>query len=119
MLFRATWPSTDYMFYSISPKSQKKAAASPPSYLQKTPKYRKLAYGLKSGFIFDTIFGNPKDHQDYAVLCSFPIDAATDDRAQQGCTDCGARRTASRSPVPGHQRQHRRAVGGELPAEPR
>ncbi|WP_324271759.1 hypothetical protein RO494_09725, partial [Pseudomonas aeruginosa] len=24
-----------------------------------------------------TIFGNPKDHQDYAVLCSFPIDAAT------------------------------------------
>lgn len=61
------------------------------SYLRKDAKYRKLAYGLKSGFIFDTIFGNPKDHQDYAVLCSFPIDAATDDRAQQGCTD--SRRT--------------------------
>lgn len=24
VLFRATWPSTDYMFYSISPKSQKR-----------------------------------------------------------------------------------------------
>ncbi len=90
VLFRATWPSTDYMFYSISPKSQKSGGVSA-SYLRKDAKYRKLAYGLKSGFIFDTIFGNPKDHQDYAVLCSFPIDAATDDRAQQGCTD--SRRT--------------------------
>ena len=90
VLFRATWPSTDYMFYSISPKSQKSGGVSA-SYLRKDAKYRKLAYGLKSGFIFDTIFGNPKDHQDYSVLCSFPIDAATDDRAQQGCTD--SRRT--------------------------
>ncbi|MCK9798337.1 DUF2599 domain-containing protein [Pseudomonas sp. MAFF 302030] len=90
VLFRATWPSTDYQFYSVSPKSQASGGVSA-SYLRKDSKFRKLAYGLQSGFIFDTIFGNPKDHQDYAVLCSFPIDAATDDRQQQGCTD--SRRT--------------------------
>ena len=90
LLFRATWPSTDYQFYSVSPKSQASGGVSA-SYLRKDSKYRKLAYGLKSGFIFDTIFGNPKDHQDYAVLCSFPIDAATDDRNGAGCTD--SRRT--------------------------
>ena len=28
VLFRATWPSTDYMFYSISPKSQKSGGVS-------------------------------------------------------------------------------------------
>lgn len=76
--------------HRVSPKSQASGGVSA-SYLRKDSKYRKLAYGLKSGFIFDTIFGNPKDHQDYAVLCSFPIDAATDDRNQAGCTD--SRRT--------------------------
>lgn len=86
VLFRATWPSTDYMFYSVSPKSQKSGGISV-SYLRKDAKFRRLAYGLKSGFILNPIFGNPKENKDYDVLCSFPIDAATDARAQAGCTD--------------------------------
>lgn len=83
---RATWPSMEYNFWSISPLSQKSGGVSA-SYLRKDAKYNKLAYGLNSGFIFDTIIGNPKDHTDYQVLCSFPIDAGTNGRAQQGCGD--------------------------------
>lgn len=92
--FRATWPSTEYNFWSVSPKSQASGGVSA-SYLRKDAKFHRLAYNLHSGFIFDTIIGNPKDHVDYAVLCSFPIDAATDLRTQQGCGDSGRTPTIS------------------------
>lgn len=84
--FRAIWPSTDYPFWSVSPKSRESGGVSA-SYLRRDAKFKRLAWGLKSGFIFDTIIGNPKHHVDYAVLCAFPIDAGTDARTQQGCAD--------------------------------
>lgn len=86
VLLRATWPSMDYDFFSVSPKSQKSGGISV-SYLRKDAKFQKLAFGLSSGFFLYPIFGNPKENKDYQVLCSFPIDAATDFRAQAGCTD--------------------------------
>lgn len=86
IVLRATWPSTDYMFYSISPTSQASGGVSA-SYLRRDAKFRKLAYGLNSGFIFDTIFENPRDHYDHAVLCAFPLDGITNERNKQGCGD--------------------------------
>ena len=86
VLLRGTTPSTAYQFYSISPKNQARGGVST-SYLRKDAKFKQLAYGYKSGFIFDAVLDNPADHTDYKVLCAFAIDAGTDDRTQNGCGD--------------------------------
>ncbi|HEY0332984.1 MAG TPA: DUF2599 domain-containing protein [Stenotrophomonas sp.] len=86
VLLRGTTPSTAYQFYSISPKNKARGGVSV-SYLRTDAKFKTLAYGYKSGFIFDATQDNPEDHQDYKVLCSFAIDAATDNRDQNGCGD--------------------------------
>ena len=86
VLFRGTTPSTAYQFYSISPASQRSGGVSA-SYLRKDGKFKTLAFGYKSGFIFDTVLDNPATHIDYKVLCAFPIDAASGDRQQNGCGD--------------------------------
>ena len=91
VLLRGTTPSTAYEFYSISPNSQARGGVSA-SYLRKDSKFKRLAYGYKSGFIFDAVLDNPAEHQDYKVLCAFPIDAATNERSQNGCGD--SQRTA-------------------------
>lgn len=86
VLLRGTTPSTAYDFYSISPNNQARGGVSV-SYLRKDSKFKALAYGYTSGFIFDSVLDNPADHQDYKVLCAFPIDAATNERSQNGCGD--------------------------------
>jgi len=86
VLLRGTTPSTAYQFYSISPNNKTRGGVSA-SYLRKDAKFKQLAYGYKSGFIFDTVLDNPADHVDYKVLCAFAIDAATDYRTQNGCGD--------------------------------
>lgn len=86
VLLRGTTPSTAYQFYSVSPKNQARGGVST-SYLRKDVKFRQLAYGYKSGFIFDAAQDNPADSVDHKVLCAFPIDAASDDRNQNGCGD--------------------------------
>ncbi|WP_196588932.1 halovibrin HvnA [Aliivibrio fischeri] len=55
------------------------------SYLRKDSKYSKLAYGYESGYIMYQIFGAPSEKIDLDYLCFFPIDAATNTRAQNGC----------------------------------
>lgn len=100
IILRATWPSTDYLFYSISPQSQASGGVSA-SYLRRDAKFRKLAYGLNSGFIFDTIFENPRGHFDHAVLCAFPLDGITNERGTQGCGDSS--RTPDAVELPCHR----------------
>ena len=86
VIFRATTPSTAYQFYSISPNAQARQGVSA-AYLRKDAKMNRLPWFLESGFIFDTVMDNPADHQDYKVLCAYPIDAASDNRGQNGCGD--------------------------------
>jgi len=86
VLLRGTTPSTAYQFYSVSPKNLARGGVSV-SYLRKDVKFRQLAYGYKSGFIFDTAQDNPAGSVDHKVLCAFPVDAASDDRSRNGCGD--------------------------------
>lgn len=93
VLLRGTTPSTAYPFYGISPANQARAGVSA-SFLRKDAKFKQLAFGYKSGFIFDAVLDNPADHVDYNVLCAFPIDAGSNDRQQNGCGD-SSRTTAA------------------------
>ncbi|HEY0332378.1 MAG TPA: DUF2599 domain-containing protein [Stenotrophomonas sp.] len=93
VLLRGTTPSTAYQFYSVSPVNQARGGVSA-SYLRKDAKFKQLAFGYKSGFIFDSVLDNPGDHVDYKVLCAYPLDAASSDRQKNGCGDSS--RTAAR-----------------------
>lgn len=86
IILRAIFPSKEYNFWEPSPKSMKSGGISV-SYLRKDSKYKKLAYGLNSGYFLYPIFSKPKSLEKYNVLCFFPLDAATDLRANAGCTD--------------------------------
>lgn len=86
VLLRATTPSTAYQFYSVSPASQSRGGVSV-SYLRRDAKFKSLAFSMNSGFIFDSVMDNPASHQDYRVLCAFPIDGASDRRSGNGCGD--------------------------------
>ncbi|HEY0332985.1 MAG TPA: DUF2599 domain-containing protein [Stenotrophomonas sp.] len=86
VMLRATTPSTAYQFYSISPSAQKIGGVSV-SYLRQDAKYQHLAYRMTSGFIFDNALDNPGDHVDHQPRCAFPIDGATNSRADGGCGD--------------------------------
>ncbi|MHA6197076.1 DUF2599 domain-containing protein [Pseudomonas wadenswilerensis] len=85
--FRATYPSRDYDFWSISPTSKQSGGVSA-SYLRKDSKFNRLASFLKSGFIFDTIINSRiSGGVDYDVLCFYPQDGGSNFRDKAGCGD--------------------------------
>ncbi|MDR5617868.1 DUF2599 domain-containing protein [Arsenophonus sp.] len=86
IILRAIFPSNDYNFWEPSPKSMKSGGISV-SYLRKDSKYKKLAYGLNSGYFLYPIFSKPRALEKYNVLCFFPLDAVTDHRTNSGCND--------------------------------
>lgn len=57
------------------------------SYLRKDARFPHLVYGRNNGFTLYPAFANPSPNKAYEVLCSFPHDAGTDNRADRGCTD--------------------------------
>lgn len=84
IIFRAT-KSARYHAWDPSPASQISGGVSF-SYLRRDSKYRKLAYGYNNGFIFFAPLRRPEGKVNIHVLCSFPLDANTEDRpTKQGC----------------------------------
>ena len=55
------------------------------SYLRSDVGFTKLAYGYTNGFILYPKNRKPEDSQSIEVLCSFPMDASTSKRSDQGC----------------------------------
>ncbi len=86
IVMRALNPHLEFGPWSISPNARNSGGLSA-SYLRKDVKFRTLAWDLQSGIILDSIADNPPAHADYTVLCSFPIDAGSDNRKQNGCAD--------------------------------
>jgi hypothetical protein len=88
VVFRGTGAfSTSYHSWDPSPASQTSGGVSF-SYLRKDSKYSHLAYNYNNGFIFYNVFwtpDNPDLNDDIDIMCSFPIDAATDGRSNKGC----------------------------------
>ncbi len=85
VMLRGTNYSASYHSWDPSPQSQTSGGVSF-SYLRKDSKYNKLAYGYVNGFVFDPFFYAPDGkYTDIDVMCSFPIDASTDNRVDKGC----------------------------------
>ncbi|QSB19715.1 hypothetical protein JN403_01050 [Pseudomonas sp. 15A4] len=80
---RGTASNPTYHVWNNSPASLAKGGVSL-SYLRADSKFEKLAYGYTNGYIFNAYFyaGN-QIHPE--VLCFFPIDAGTVNRAGKGC----------------------------------
>jgi hypothetical protein len=55
------------------------------SFLRDDAKYAKLAYGYTHGFIVYPEVFRPGVATELAILCSFPIDADSDARSENGC----------------------------------
>lgn len=83
VMLRATAHSAAYHSWDASPASHASGGVSF-SYLRKDARYNKLAYGYVNGYIYLPVFfaGNKLTPE---VLCSFPIDAGTNNRADKGC----------------------------------
>ncbi|AVF34685.1 hypothetical protein [Rahnella sikkimica] len=84
VLIRGTEPSDSYHSWDPSPASVTSGGTSF-SYLRKDSKYDKLAYGYTNGLIFFPQQQAPAGKLAIPTLCAFPIDAATDNRADKGC----------------------------------
>jgi len=85
VIIRATDYSTAHHSWDPSPASQSSGGVSF-SYLRADSKYSSLAYNYVNGFIFYPREYTPEDKDsDIDVMCSFPIDAATNDRVDKGC----------------------------------
>ncbi|CAO96035.1 hypothetical protein [Erwinia tasmaniensis] len=84
VLLRATAASANYHSWDPSPQSQASGGVSF-SYLRTDAKFTRLAYGLKNGMIFYPHNKAPSDKYQIEVLCSFPVDADTDNRKNRGC----------------------------------
>lgn len=82
--FRGTDHSSSYFAWNPSPASVTSGGVSF-SYLRKDSKYDHLAYSYNNGFIIYPDNNKPDDKIALDVLCSFPIDAATDSRSDAGC----------------------------------
>lgn len=83
VIVRGTDYSPTYHSWDNSLNSHRQGAVSF-SYLRRDSKYSKLAYGYKNGYIFLPVFyANGKLTPE--VLCAFPIDAGTVNRADKGC----------------------------------
>ncbi|WP_313106953.1 HvnC protein [Pseudescherichia vulneris] len=88
VLFRGTAAfSTSFHSWDPSPSSQTSGGVSF-SYLRADAKFSKLAYSYNNGFIFYPYFYAPDNagiDTNIDVLCSFPIDAASNSRSDKGC----------------------------------
>lgn len=88
VLFRGTDAySSSYHSWDPSPASQTSGGVSF-SYLRADAKFSKLAYSYDNGFIFYPYFYAPDDagvDTNIDIMCSFPIDAATENRGDKGC----------------------------------
>ncbi|WP_242448786.1 N-acyl homoserine lactonase [Burkholderia metallica] len=85
VLLRGTVHSSRYHSWNPSPASVTSGGVSF-SYLRKDSKFSKLAYGYSNGLIFVPYRYNIKKNViDPEILCSFPIDANTENRVDKGC----------------------------------
>jgi hypothetical protein len=84
VLLRGTQFSTAYHSWDPSPLSVQDGGISF-SYLRTDAKLYTLAYGYTNGIIFYADFSAPPGKMDPDYLCAFPLDAATDNRTQNGC----------------------------------
>lgn len=84
VLLRGTRQSPNYKVWNNSPRSIDKGGVSF-SYLRRDADFNKLAYGYSNGYIFMPIIGGDRTKMDPEILCSFPFDAWTDNRAGTGC----------------------------------
>ncbi|WP_312413678.1 Ig-like domain-containing protein [Pseudescherichia sp.] len=81
---RGTDHSSSYFAWNPSPSSVTSGGVSF-SYLRADSKYNKLAYSYYNGFFVYPNDNKPDGKIDLDVLCSFPIDAATNSRNDAGC----------------------------------
>lgn len=81
---RGTSHSSSYFAWNPSPASVTSGGVSF-SYLRQDSKYDNLAYNYYNGFLLYPNQGRPEEKIDLDVLCSFPIDAATNSRSDAGC----------------------------------
>jgi hypothetical protein len=84
IVLRSTVPSTAYKAWNPSPHSQKSGGVSF-SYLSKDAKFTGLVFGQKNGYIFFPMLLRPVDTRQIEVLCSYPLDGATQLRDAPGC----------------------------------
>ncbi|MCE5980744.1 DUF2599 domain-containing protein [Pseudomonas sp. LF19] len=84
IIFRGTTPSPAFRAWDPSPNSIVSGGTSF-SFLRADSKYSKLAYGYTNGYFFYPPFAAPDDKDKIEVLCSFPMDAASEYRDEQGC----------------------------------
>ncbi|WP_336221107.1 HvnC protein [Citrobacter amalonaticus] len=79
--------SSTYHSWDPSPSSVTSGGVSF-SYLRADSKYNKLSYSYNNGFIFFPYFYAPDGEgidTNIDIMCSFPIDAATENRDNKGC----------------------------------
>ncbi|MEH3828173.1 HvnC protein [Enterobacter roggenkampii] len=85
VMLRATNPDTSYRSWDPSPASVTSGGVSF-SYLRADSKFDNLAYNHLNGFmIYPHSYAPDGKNNDLAILCMFPIDAATNSRTQAGC----------------------------------
>jgi len=85
ILLRATSEfSSNYHSWNPNPNSPKKGGVSF-SYMRRDASFNKLAYSHNNGFTVWPIFHLPAGKLEMEVLCYFPMDGATDLRADFGC----------------------------------
>ncbi|WP_123531801.1 halovibrin HvnA [Pseudomonas fluorescens] len=84
VLLRSTVPSTAYKAWNPSPHSQTSGGVSF-SFLGKDAKFTGLVFGQKNGYIFFPVLSRPVDTRQIEILCSYPLDGATQLREAPGC----------------------------------
>lgn len=84
IMLRGTLSSPAYHSWDPSPGSIKSGGVSF-SFLRADAEFSKLAYDYKNGYIFYPAFAAPDDKDKVEVLCSFPMDAASEYRDDKGC----------------------------------
>ncbi|WP_426143459.1 DUF2599 domain-containing protein [Pseudomonas sp. DWP3-1-2] len=86
ILLRATVPSPNYHSWNPSPASVASGGVSF-SYLRADATFSKLAYGHNNGFTLTPYNYAPEGTIEPDILCSFPVDATTNQRLDKGCGD--------------------------------
>ncbi len=84
IMLRGTDHSSSYFAWNPSPASVTSGGVSF-SYLRADSKYDNLAYSYYNGFIIYPGQERPEGKRNLDILCSFPIDAATNNRSDAGC----------------------------------
>lgn len=84
VIFRATIPSPVYKSWEPSPRAVQSGGFSF-SFLRADAKFKRLVRYENNGFIVYPPLSTPAGKEKVNVLCAFPVDGATDTRADQGC----------------------------------